>query len=76
MSVPANRVLMVDIALRKSMVLHANVDVDSWEWHVRLVSLPYKVKMPYADFILHVNYFLLPWKILKEISRWSMLIDN
>ncbi len=28
-----------------------------------------KVKMQYVHFRLHPNYFLLPWKIPKDISR-------
>ena len=37
---------------------------------------PHKVKMQYVHFRLHVNYFLLPWKIPEEVSRRSMLFNN
>ncbi len=33
--------------------------------------LPHKVKQ-YVHFSLHANCFLLSWKILEEISRWSI----
>ena len=35
-----------------------------------------KVKMQYVHFRLHVNCFLLPWKIPEEISRQSMRFNN
>ncbi len=38
--------------------------------------LSHQVKMQYLHFRFYVNYFLLPWKIPEEISRWSMLFHN
>ncbi len=35
--------------------------------------VPHYVKAQYLHFKFHANYFLLPWKIPEEISRWSML---
>ena len=38
-------------------------------------NLPHKVKTQYVHFRLHTNYFLLPWKIPEEISRWPILFQ-
>ncbi len=39
--------------------------------HEGHIHLPHPVKTQYLHFRLHANYFLLPWKIHKEISRQS-----
>ncbi len=38
--------------------------------------LPHQVKKQFLHFRFHANYFLLPWKIPKEISRRSMIFHN
>ena len=38
------------------------------------IALPSETQ--YVHFQLHTNYFLLPWKILQEINRWSVLFSN
>ena len=49
--------------------------VCSVEFATILTILPHKVKMQYVHFILHFNYFLLPWTIPQAISRRSMLFN-
>ncbi len=56
--------------------------MESWHCVFRyrvchiLPFLPYKIKMQYMQFRLHVEYFLLPLKIPEEMSRRSMLFNN
>ena len=40
------------------------------------ITLPHKVKVQYMHFRSHTEYFLLPWKIPEEISRWLMFYHN
>ncbi len=36
---------------------------------------PHKVKRHYVHFRLHINYFILPWKICEEIKRRSVTLQ-
>ena len=46
------------------------------EFHLFSAVLPHKVKKQYVYFRLNASYFLLPWKIVEEIKRQSMLFNN
>ncbi len=58
---------------------HWPIGLDRLSSSFWILLTPFKVidfrnvKMQHLHFRIHAKYFLLPWKIPEEISRWAML---